>query len=150
MEAFIAQMTTSFIDVPDKIAFAIFFAGCSIRCPGCQNKALWEQASGTPHTLEEIVENISDHPIAESVVFLGGEPTDQLDFLIALLPRIQRHKVLYTGREFEELPRNLTDQLDMIICGPYRQDLARSGFPASSNQRIFNKVSCQWICQKFQ
>lgn len=150
MEAFVANITTSFVDVPDRVALAIYFAGCSIRCPGCQNSALWERASGKPISLENLLQKIAEHPIAESVVFLGGEPTDQLEFLIALTEQIKLHKVLYSGREFEELPSALTDQLDMIVCGPYRRNRARSGFPASSNQRIFNKVSCSWTCQLFQ
>jgi anaerobic ribonucleoside-triphosphate reductase activating protein len=150
MEAFIAHLTTSFVDVPDKIALAIYFAGCSIRCPDCQNKALWERSSGTVFTLDDLLQQINQHPLAESIVFLGGEPTDQKEFLIALTSNIQLHKTLYTGREFEELPTALTDQLDMIVCGPYRHDLARSGFPASSNQRIFNKVSNSWTYQLSQ
>ncbi len=150
MEAFIARIGTSFVDVPDKIAVSIFFAGCSIRCPGCQNEALWERTSGTLATLDEVLSIIQANPLAESVAFLGGEPTDQLEFLIALAHKITLHKTLYTGREFEDLPIKLLNEINFIVCGPFRQDMFRNGFPASCNQRIFNKVGDSWICQNSQ
>lgn len=150
MKAFIAGISTSFIDIPDKIAVAIFFAGCSIRCPGCQNEALWNKSSGTLVTLENVLDEIDANRLADGVAFLGGEPTDQLEFLIALAQKIDLYKALYTGREFEQLPAQLLDEINFIVCGPFRQDLPNDGFPASSNQRIFNKVGGSWICQNSQ
>lgn len=145
MRSFIARICTSFIDVPEKIAIAIYFSGCSIRCKDCQNKELWNRENGTPMETDIILEKINQHPLAESVVFLGGEPTDQIDSLSALCKKINgKERVLYTGREFEELPDHLKDNLDLIICGPYRSDLHVGGWPASSNQRILKKKGKTW------
>ncbi len=150
MHARIARICTSFIDVPGKIALAIYFAGCSIRCPDCQNKELWDQDKGTAMTLDEIMQKIQQHPLAQAIVFLGGEPTDQLDFLQTLCEKLatssDKELVLYSGHEFEELPANLTKHLNMIICGPYRSDLHVGGWPASKNQRVFKKEAGQWQC----
>ena len=99
-------------------------------------------------TIEDVLDKIAKHPIAESVVFLGGEPTDQMDFLIELNKRLHKFSMLYTGREIEDLPEELLDNLDMLVCGPYRLDLHVGGFPASTNQRFFKKGEKQWICQK--
>lgn len=144
----IARITSSFIDVPDSISIAIYFAGCSIRCPGCQNKHLWDRDQGLSMSIETVEALIHEHPLAEAVVFLGGEPTDQLDFLSSLCCKItDKKKVLYTGREFEWLPSHLTDQLDMIVCGPYKQELHVNGWPASSNQRVLLKDQGSWITQ---
>jgi anaerobic ribonucleoside-triphosphate reductase activating protein len=148
--AYIARMCTSFIDIPDKIAVAIYFSGCSIRCKGCQNAVLWEQESGDFTYMNEVLSNIKNNLLADSVVFLGGEPTDQIVFLIELCKNISVYKALYTGREFEDLPQDLADNIDMVVCGPYRQDLAVKGFPASKNQRYFKKVGGTWICQNYQ
>ena len=98
MEAFIARIGTSFVDVPDKIAISIFFSGCSIRCPGCQNEALWNRSSGTPFTLDDVLSLIHANPIAESVAFLGGEPTDQHEFLVALAKNYIAQDALYWQR----------------------------------------------------
>ena len=145
MNAYIARISTSFIDVPEKIAVAVYFCGCSIRCKNCQNKELWEPHNGIVMTLDEVLAHVNRHPLADSVVFLGGEPTDQLPFLSALCQHItDKEKVLYTGREFEMLPPVLLAHLDMIICGPYRSDLHVGGWPASSNQRVFTKKGSLW------
>jgi len=144
----IKRICTSFIDVPHKIAVAIYFAGCSLRCKGCQNPDLWDPKSGTEMSLEEVLEKVHHHPLAEYVVFLGGEPTDQMEFLIALCTRIKQDSkmsiALYSGREFEVLPAQLTALADLVVCGPYRQDLHVGGWPASSNQRICKKENGQW------
>jgi len=145
--AYIARICTSFIDVPNKVAVAVYFAGCSIRCKGCQNSILWEKSSGTLTTMEQVINKIQNNELADSIVFLGGEPTDQINFVIDLCKQIPHFKAMYTGREFEDLPDELTDTLDMIVCGPYRQDLHVKSFPASSNQRIFKKEDKSWICQ---
>ena len=144
----IARITTSFIDVPESIAVAIYFAGCSIRCPGCQNKYLWDRAQGLAMSADTVIACIQEHPLADAVVFLGGEPTDQLDFLHNVCCAIEgKKKVLYTGREFEWLPVLLTDKLDMVVCGPYRQELHVNRWPASSNQRVLLKDQDSWITQ---
>lgn len=145
MNAYIARICTSFIDVPDKIAVAVYFAGCSLRCKDCQNPELWDRKNGILMTLEEVKAKIDTHPLADSVVFLGGEPTDQVAFLTALCQQIQnKERVLYTGREFEELTSLLLEHLEMIICGPYQSDLHVGGWPASSNQRVLIKKGVSW------
>lgn len=149
MDGQIARICTSFIDVPSKIAVAIYFSGCSIRCKDCQNKELWDPKGGTSRSIEFVAKQINEHPLAESVVFLGGEPTDQVGFLEKLCEAVKnKEKVLYTGREFEELPNSLLSHLDTIICGPYKSDLHVDRWPASSNQRIFTKKGIEWIQQK--
>lgn len=149
MNSRIARMCTSFIDVPDKIAVSIYFSGCSLHCKDCQNQELWDPDSGEERDLASVLEEIEKHPLADAVVFLGGEPTDQVEFLQELCKNITtKEKVLYTGREFEVLPQKLLQNLDMIICGPYRSDLHVGGWPASSNQRIFIKKGAEWKQQK--
>jgi len=149
MEGWVSKIFTSFIDIPDKISAAIYFSGCSIRCPGCHNKDIWEKESGTLMTDEQVMKKISDNNLAEYVVFLGGEPTDQLDFLLHLCKRVtcevKKPIAIYTGREFEVLPDELLNYLCMVVCGPYRHDLRTESWPASSNQRVFKKRGDAWI-----
>lgn len=149
-DAYVARICTSFIDIPDRIAVAIYFSGCSIRCKGCQNAILWERDEKTKTSMSELLGEIKSNALADSVVFLGGEPTDQMNFLVELCKNISNYKALYTGREFEDLPKDLIDNLDMIVCGPYRQDLHIKGFPASKNQRFLKKIGGSWICQNCQ
>ncbi len=148
MQASIVRIGTSFIDVPGAIAVAVYFAGCSVRCPGCHNKELWDRSRGTMMSLDTVQQTIATHPLASAVVFLGGEPTDQRDFLTALCMQLSTKKrVLYTGREFEALPPSLTDHIDMIVCGPYKEELHVNRWPASSNQRVLIKEDNIWKIQ---
>jgi len=48
-------------------------------------------------------------------------------------------KVLYTGRKYEEIKPELRDLFDIIVDGPYVEELKTGGFPASSNQRVIRK-----------
>jgi anaerobic ribonucleoside-triphosphate reductase activating protein len=147
--AYIVRICTSFIDIPDKIAVAVYFSGCSIRCKGCQNADLWERDVNTLTSLDDVLTKIQENSLAERVVFLGGEPTDQMDSLIELCKKLSQYKALYTGREFEVLPKELIDSLDMIVCGPFRQELfVKELFPASTNQRYFKKIEGAWVLQK--
>lgn len=150
MKGTIKRICTSFIDVPDEVAVAVYFAGCSLRCKGCQNPELWDPKNGEEFTSDMVIQKIKDHPLAEYVVFLGGEPTDQIDFLSELCQKIKDELgmpiAMYTGREFEILPEKLLKNLELIVCGPYRQELHVGGWPASSNQRVFKKKGNQWKC----
>jgi len=148
MQGWIARVFTSFIDIPDKIATSVYFSGCSVRCKNCHNKEIWEKESGTLTRDDELIEKIKNNRLSEYVVFLGGEPTDQLDFLVHMCKRVknevQKPVAIYTGREFEVLPDELLDNLFMVVCGPYREDLYQEGWPASSNQRVFKKRGNIW------
>ncbi len=150
MNGYIVSTKTSFIDVPGKIAISIIFSGCSIRCKDCHNKQLWDVKSGKLTSSDQVIKNIKENPLVDYVAFMGGEPTDQMDFLIHLCERIKMELNLpvavYTGREFEVLPQKLIKNLDLVICGPYKKELHIGGWPASSNQRIFKKRGDQWQC----
>ncbi len=157
MKGYIARIFTSFVDVPDKVSIAVYFSGCSLRCKGCQNKEFWNIKSGTEMTADEIFEKIKNNSLADYVAFLGGEPTDQMDLLIHLCKRVVKEVkkpiAIYTGREIEVLPQELLDNLDFIVCGPFREDLyEKDRWPASKNQRVFVKEGThfkegtQWKC----
>jgi anaerobic ribonucleoside-triphosphate reductase activating protein len=150
MQGYVARIFTSFADVPDSIATAVYFSGCSIRCKGCHNKQLWDQASGTKMTVEDVVKKIQGNSLAEWAAFLGGEPTDQMEFLVSICKQVkemtEKSIALYTGREFEVLSSPLLDYLSLVVCGPYRQELHVDGWPASANQRVFIKKDELWTC----
>ena len=140
------------VDGPgDRIA--IFVQGCSIRCPGCQNKHLWNKAGGEYWRPEDLAFELvkSGLPITVS----GGEPFDQSEELAVLLERVRdldpnRHVIVYTGYEFEELvyvPRDrhaahiLSEPLiDVLVDGEYVKDLdlAEMQYRGSLNQRVID------------
>lgn len=145
MHAYIARICSSFIDVPDTSSISIYFSGCSIHCKECHNKELWSRDSGKPINTKDVIKQVEEHPLADNVVFVGGEPTDQPEALKEIASGIKtKERVLYTGREFEDLPEDLLPNLDLIICGPYKSELHIGGWPASSNQRILKREGVTW------
>jgi len=147
MNGYVSRIFTSSIDVPDELATSIYFSGCSIRCPDCHNKEYWDIKSGTLTSDDHIMEKINN-PLTSHVAFLGGEPTDQLKFLLHMCKRIKKETdkqiALYTGREFEVLPKELLAFPSLVVCGPYKKELHQESWPASSNQRVFKKKGQLW------
>ncbi|HOL44085.1 MAG TPA: 4Fe-4S cluster-binding domain-containing protein [Methanothrix sp.] len=122
-------------------SLVIFFQGCTLKCPGCQNPDLQPLDGGFEADTDDVVGLVDLYRgFYKSVVFSGGDPLEQVDALIDLIEKIKGvAKVLYTGRLYEDLPDVVREGCDIIIDGPYVAELATGGFPASSNQRVIRK-----------
>ncbi|MDR2784600.1 MAG: hypothetical protein LBB83_01665, partial [Treponema sp.] len=87
---------TTLIDYPGKLASALFFPGCGLRCPWCQNGELAlffstgsadsagiysaaggnPSAAGVPVSPAEALAHLEKRrPVLSGVVLSGGEPT---------------------------------------------------------------------------
>ncbi|MDR1399852.1 MAG: anaerobic ribonucleoside-triphosphate reductase activating protein [Treponema sp.] len=83
---------TSLVDYPGKVATTLFFRGCNLRCPWCQNREL-ALASDTPDQAfispDEALRHIEKRrAVLGGVVLSGGEPT-LYHGLPALITRIK-------------------------------------------------------------
>lgn len=112
------------------ISYNIYFAGCSLHCNGCHNPQLWDTEAGEYVEVDTIIENIKNNlELIDSVCILGGEPTDQLPGLLALLGALQSLPVsiwVYTGRDKHEPQAAMIYNLcDVIKCGKYVQEPAK-------------------------
>ena len=91
-------------------------------------------------TTDEIINDINESlDWYDSVAFIGGEPLEQQEALIDLLKRVKElglKRWLYTGYEPEEIPKEVAKLTDVIVAGPYVDELKTGGFPASSNQEV--------------
>lgn len=66
----------STVDYPGQAAMTIFLRGCSVRCPRCHNKHLWEGVD--PRPIEEIYDQIRcNAAFISAIVISGGEPAEQ-------------------------------------------------------------------------
>jgi anaerobic ribonucleoside-triphosphate reductase activating protein len=142
------------------VAHVIFFAGCPLRCHGCQNIELQEFRNGKPVSTKVLLEEIGHNELADTVVFSGGEPFLQYFAMeeIAKTARLLRKEIwVYTGYYFDELmafsealwgktAKQLLEPFDVIVAGPY--DCLKSSkkyyFLASTNQELYFNVGGVW------
>lgn len=138
----------SSVDGPGQRA-VVHFAGCSIRCKGCFNTAIWSGVGRKVRRMPvaELARTILR--VSRRVTISGGEPTDQPLALVALLRELRRAGcsdiVMFTGRRWEsarpELHAIAHERLvDAVIDGPFEFDHAEDGqvTRGSTNQRIIH------------
>lgn len=123
---------------------AIYLAGCSHRCPGCQNPQSWNPDNGEEMTLAEILEIVKEEDF--NVTLTGGDPLYNPSKTRRLAEAIKKEGYeiwLYTGYTFEEINKNadlktVLTFVDVIVDGPFliEQKDADIAFRGSRNQRI--------------
>lgn len=139
MDVWIGGVDEAAVAETEGIAYTIYFSGCSIRCPGCHNKHLWEKESGKKVPVDYLVSEIRDNlELIDTVCILGGEPTEQLEALEDLLIQLQDLPVkiwLYSGHSEEYVKKlDIMKYCDVVKCGPYRADVPPKDRLASGNQ----------------
>lgn len=86
----VALRKTSLVDYPGRISGVIFFPGCNLRCPWCQNGDLVLGIAGGLIPLEEALGLVEKRKkILGALVLSGGEPTLYPD-LAGLIGRIKK------------------------------------------------------------
>ncbi len=137
----------SYVDGPGR-RVVVFFQGCSIGCPGCQNRALWPLAGGEVVTVADLASRLlaeCDRAGHRNVTISGGEPFEQPAALAELVRRLKAagaHLIVYTGNVYEVLARNpaaadALAHIDILVDGPYivKQDSPDMQYRGSRNQR---------------
>lgn len=91
----VTDMST--IDWYGNVSMVIFFAGCNIRCPYCQNSGLLELDSGSKVTLGYLRDRIKISmvpvPQLDAVVLTGGEPLLQPDAVIKVAQIVKENNL---------------------------------------------------------
>lgn len=127
---------------------SIYCSGCKHHCEGCHNPQSWSFGAGEDRTVDSLMQEIKEDPIAH-VTFTGGDPFFQAEAFSELAARIKKEtdKTIwcYTGFLFEYLQKNtlyynLLKYLDVLVDGPFVQSLRDEDllFRGSSNQRLIN------------
>ncbi|MDW7776157.1 MAG: 4Fe-4S single cluster domain-containing protein [Methanosarcinales archaeon] len=110
--------------------FVIWLQGCSLACPGCWNKIMWNFTPRIIIQREVLLEEILANPELEGVTFLGGEPLQQSENLYWLMLALNKKNIsimLYTGYEIEDICNtkifsNICNLADILIAGRYREE----------------------------
>lgn len=132
------KFNRSLVDGPG-VRTVVFFQGCNLRCKGCQNPSTWEMKNGTEMTTDELVTILEKEVVNKKVTFSGGEPLMQVDALIDIVKKLEGFDiVVYTGHEFEEVPKELLDNITYIKTGSFKEELKSTVKPyvGSTNQEF--------------
>jgi len=125
----------------------VWVQGCPHRCKGCFNPASWPFSPAQIVPAEELARRILAADGIDGVTFSGGEPFAQAGPLADVAERIidaGLTVVTYSGYTFEQLAScrdpeygRLLAATDLLIAGPFREDLAcRDRYRGSKNQQL--------------
>lgn len=127
----------------ENIAHTIFFAGCNRDCPGCHNKSLQPMTSGFAVDISVVRDGIKANTVATAVVITGGEPLLQLNQTLAIAYTAKsagKQVWLYTGKEFDEIPYEILEFVDIVKSGWYDETKKSADYIlASTNQKYHSK-----------
>ena len=104
------------------IRYVLFMQGCPLRCIYCHNPDTWQVGSGTPITVDEVIEEFNKNkPFYKKggITVTGGEPLLQIDFLTELFKRAKSesiHTCIDTsGIVYNPQNKELTEKLDELL-----------------------------------
>ena len=101
------------------LRYAVFLAGCPLRCAYCHNPDTWDGGSGTAVDAETLARKLGRYKpyFGErgGVTFSGGEPLCQAEFLRELMPLLAEQKIGYIVDTSGELP--LSETVKAVLGG---------------------------------
>lgn len=103
----------------DGLRYAVFLAGCPLRCVYCHNPDTWDRACGTEYDAEALARKIARYRpyFGErgGVTFSGGEPLLQAEFLKEMMPLLAAGEIGYVIDTSGGVA--LTDTVKTVLAG---------------------------------
>jgi anaerobic ribonucleoside-triphosphate reductase activating protein len=131
--------------------FALWFQGCSLRCPGCCNPEMLPFEGGERLAVAEVIRQLEEavrlYQI-EGITLLGGEPLAHAPGAAALARAAHGFDLsvmVFTGYLIEDALQTadpavvgLLSETDILVDGPYlhSQPETRRRWIGSANQRV--------------
>jgi anaerobic ribonucleoside-triphosphate reductase activating protein len=146
-----ADITTCDLANGKMLGVVLWCQGCSLNCPGCQNKCTHAAAEGKEFTLREedlIIKELRRSQISR-LTLSGGHPLEpyNIDACLRLCKRVKSELPntqiwCYTGWLWEEVKdlELIKYYVDVLVDGPYVESLRDITLPwrGSSNQRVID------------
>lgn len=128
------------------LRYVIWTQGCPFHCAECATPDSRPITNDKEVSTIALARDILSQPDIEGITISGGEPFLQAASLANLLTMVLKERpeltvIVYTGYQIEDLKgaasEALLAQTDLLIDGPYRQELNdNQGLRGSSNQRL--------------
>lgn len=133
----------SLVDGPG-LRTLVFFQGCDIHCPFCQNQSTWDIRKGKEISIDDLLKIISEKSINKKVTITGGEPLLQKEALmefVRLLDENEFDVALYTGHQKEDVPDEIIKHLTYLKYGQFLQEEKTTIKPyVGSKNQVFEKL----------
>ena len=145
-----ADITTCDIANGEGIGVVLWCQGCSLDCPGCQNKCTHAVAEGREFTKkeEDLILSELAKPQISRLTLSGGHPLEpyNIEACLELCKRVKREQPdtkiwCYTGWLWEDVKDlAIMKYIDVLVDGPYIESLRDITLPwrGSSNQRVID------------
>jgi anaerobic ribonucleoside-triphosphate reductase activating protein len=146
-----ADITTCDIANGSGIGVVLWCQGCSLNCPGCQNKCTHAAAEGKEFTSKEtdLILAELDRAQISRLTLSGGHPLEpyNIDACLDLCKQVKRKFPgteiwCYTGWLWEDVKdlELVKFFVDVLVDGPYVEKLRDITLPwrGSSNQRVID------------
>lgn len=108
----------STVDWPERLAAVVFFQGCNLRCPWCQNVDGIDPKGGKIVDVEDIVKHLKElKPMIDSIVLTGGEPLMQPEACLELLKaaeKLELKRAIETNATNPRALERLLPHLDFV------------------------------------
>jgi len=130
----------SIVDGPG-IRTVLFVQGCMRKCEDCHNPSTWDIEMGKEIDIEEIVEDLNKKCLNKKLSISGGEPLLQYPAILELIKKLHNFDiVLYTGFEFNDVPKEILKHVNYIKVGKYLKEKRTTITPyiGSKNQKFIN------------
>jgi len=130
----------SIVDGPG-IRTVLFVQGCLQRCKACHNPSTWGIDEGKDYYVEEIVEKLTKKCLNKKLTISGGEPLLQYSAILELFKNLNNFDIaLYTGFEFEDVPREILKYINYIKVGNFIKEQRTTIIPfiGSKNQKFID------------
>ncbi len=133
----------SLVDGPG-LRTLVFFQGCDIHCPFCQNQSTWDIRKGKEISIDDLLKIISEKSINKKVTITGGEPLLQKEALMEFVRLLDENGfdvALYTGHQKEDVPDEIIKHLTYLKYGQFLEEEKTTIKPyVGSENQVFEKL----------
>ena len=123
------------------IRTVLYVQGCHRKCHGCHNPNTWSSQEGTKIEVKNLANEIRSKSLNNKLTISGGEPLLQYNAVLELVKDLNTFdKILYTGFELEEVPKEMLSYLKYIKVGKFINEEVCTTLPyiGSKNQQFID------------